>query len=57
MLARQFCIRSPRTTVSSSSAMKPSASAPICRLDASGRRRRLASPKRHVAPRCGKRFR
>jgi len=29
--------------------MKPSASAPICRLEASGRRRRLARPKRQVA--------
>ena len=55
-LARQLRIRSPRTTVSSSSAMRPSASAPICRLDANARRRRLARPKRHVMPRCGSRF-
>ena len=55
-LCRQFFIRSPRTTVSSSSAISPSASAPICRLDASGRRRRLARPKRQVTPRCGRRF-
>ena len=33
-LARQSCIRSPRTSVSSSSAIMPSASAPTCRLDA-----------------------
>ena len=33
-LARQLRMRSPRTTVSSSSAIRPSASAPICRLDA-----------------------
>ena len=42
--------------MSSSSAISPSASAPICRLDASARRRRLARPKRHETPRCGRRF-
>ncbi len=55
-LARQSRIRSPRTIVSSSSDMRPNASAPICRLDANARRRRLARPKRHVTPRCGRRF-
>jgi hypothetical protein len=42
--------------VSSSSAINPNASAPICNDDASGLRRRLASPYRHVTPRCGRRF-
>ena len=55
-LARQLRIRSPRTTVNKSSAIRPNASAPICRLDANARRRRLARPKRHVTPRWGKRF-
>ena len=35
--------------------MSPRASAPICKLDASGRRRRFASPKRQATPRCGRR--
>ena len=55
-LARQSRRRSPRTTVSSRSDVRPRASAPICRLDASARRRRFASPNRHDTPRCGTRF-
>jgi hypothetical protein len=55
-LARQLARRSPRTSVSSSSAIRPSASAPTCSADPTGRRRRLASPNRHVTPRCGRRL-
>ena len=55
--SRASCASGRRARRSAAAApCRPSASAPICRLDANGRRRRLARPKRHETPRCGTRF-